>query len=412
MRKRNILLILLSLVSVITFLDRINITMAGSKIMEDLDLSIEQWGWVLSAFIASYGLLQIPLGVMGDKFGQRKTLTWIVVWWSLFTILTGFSGGFASMILIRFAFGIGEAGAYPNITGAIGRWFPKTERGKAQGYVWAASRLGGALTPFIVIPVILYMGWREAFYILGSAGFIWVIVWYFWYKDNPALKKGITATEIDEIGETEVVKTKIAVPWKKITRNPQFWMIMSMYWFYAWASWFFFSWFPTFMEKGRGFEMKELNWAIAVPFLMSMIGNITGGYLTDSLSKRFGIKIGRRVLGVGGLAISAVFMFLAGFIPGKMQVFIFLSLAFGVIDLMLPSAWAVCMDVGKKFSGAISGAMNTAGNLGGFVSASLFGYLVKATGNYNFPLFVISGMLVISALLFLRIDASRPLVEE
>ncbi len=412
MRKRNILLLLLSIVSVITFLDRINITMAGSMIMDDLGLSLEQWGWVLSAFIASYGLLQIPLGVLGDKFGQRKTLTWIVVWWSLFTVLTGFSGGFVSLILIRFAFGIGEAGAYPNITSSIGKWFPKTETGKAQGYVWAASRLGGALTPFIVIPVILNLGWREAFYILGAAGFVWVILWYFWYRDFPSQKKGISEKELAEIGVLEAVKTKVAVPWKKITRNPQFWIIMMMYWFYAWASWFFFSWFPTFMEKGRGFEIKELNWAIAVPFLMSMIGNIAGGYLSDNLSKRFGIKIGRRVLGVGGLAISAVFMFLAGFIPGKIQVFIFLSLAFGVIDLMLPSAWAVCMDVGRKFSGAISGAMNTAGNLGGFVSASLFGYLVKATGNYNFPLFVISGMLIISALLFLRIDASRPLITE
>lgn len=412
MRKRNILLVLLSAVSVITFLDRINITMAGSMIMEDLGLSIEQWGWVLSAFIASYGLLQIPLGVLGDKFGQRKTLTWIVVWWSLFTILTGFSGGFVSLILIRFAFGIGEAGAYPNITGSIGKWFPKTERGKAQGFVWAASRLGGALTPFIVIPVILHLGWREAFYILGAAGFVWVIAWFFWYRDNPVKKDGITQAELDEIGTSETLPAKTAVPWKRIIRNPQFWMLMFMYWFYAWASWFFFSWFPTFMEKGRGFEMKELNWAIAVPFMMSMIGNIAGGYLSDNFSNRYGIKTGRRILGVGGLALSAVFMFLAGFIPGKMQVFVFLSLAFGVIDLMLPSAWAVCMDIGRKFSGAISGAMNTAGNLGGFVSASLFGYLVKATGNYNFPLFVISGMLLISAFLFFRIDASRPLVAD
>jgi len=185
-----------------------------------------------------------------------------------------------------------------------------------------------------------------------------------------------------------------------------------MYWFYAWASWFFFSWFPTFMEKGRGFEMKELNWAIAVPFAMSMMGNISGGYLTDYFSKKFGVKTGRRIMGVSGLSLSSVFMFLAAFIPGKIQVFIFLSLCFGVIDMMLPSAWAVCIDVGKKFGGAISGAMNTAGNIGGFACASLFGYLVKATGNYNFPLFVISGMLVISALIFSQIDASKPIFEE
>lgn len=413
MRKRYYVLALLCVVSVITFLDRINITMAGSRIMEDLNLSIEQWGWVLSAFIVSYGLLQIPLGVLGDKYGQRKILSLIVLWWSVFTALTGFAGGFASLLIIRFAFGIGEAGAYPCMTGSVGRWFPKTETGKAQGFIWAASRLGGALTPFIVIPVILNFGWKAAFYILGAIGIVWVVVWYIWYRDEPSLMKGISKRELDETGsELHVVKARVAIPWRKILSNPQFWLIISMYWFYAWATWFFFSWFPTFMEKGRGFEMKELNWAVAVPFLMSMIGNISGGFLTDSLSKKFGLKIGRRIMGVSGLALSSVFMFLAAFIPGKLQVFIYLSLCFGVLDMMLPSAWAVCLDVGKKYSGAISGAMNTAGNIGGFVCAIMFGYLVKATGNYNFPLFVIAGMLVIGAFLFFFIDASKPIVAD
>ena len=183
-----------------------------------------------------------------------------------------------------------------------------------------------------------------------------------------------------------------------------------MYWFYAWGSWFFFSWFPTFMEEGRGFAKSELTYAVAVPFLMSMIGNISGGYLSDRLSKKYGLKTGRKLLGVTGLSVSAVFMFLAGFIDGKMQVFIFLSLCFGIIDLMLPSAWAVCLDIGKKYAGAVSGAMNTAGNIGGFVCAAVFGYLVDATGNYNFPLFIISGMLIVSAFLFLHIDPTKNLI--
>lgn len=411
MKKRNIVLLLLTIVGVITFLDRINITMAGTQIMDDLNLSIEQWGWVLSAFIASYGLLQIPLGAWGDKKGQRKVLAVIVLWWSVFTGLTGIAGGFVSLLLIRFAFGIGEAGAYPCMTGTIGRWFPKSQTGKAQGYIWAASRVGGVLTPFIVIPIITNLGWRAAFYILGIVGGLWVIIWYFWYKDNPSAMKGITQKELNELDTTEFKKEKIDIPWGKIFSSKQVWLIILMYWFYAWASWFFFSWFPTFMEKGRGFEYKELNWAVAVPFFMSMIGNISGGYLSDNFSKKYGLKTGRRLLGTGGLALSAVFMFLAAFIPGKIQVFVFLSLCFGVIDLMLPSAWAVCLDIGKKYGGAISGAMNTAGNLGGFTCATVFGYLVKATGNYNFPLYIISGMLVISAFLFSKIDASKSLLQ-
>ncbi|MDR2936181.1 MAG: MFS transporter, partial [Rikenellaceae bacterium] len=368
-------------------------------------------GWVLSVFIISYGLLQVPLGVWGDRRGHRTVLALIVLWWSVFTGFTGMAGGFVSLLVIRFLFGIGEAGSYPCMTGVIGRWYQKSETSIAQGYIWAASRMGGALTPFVVIPVIAFFGWRTAFYMLAALGVVWAVAWYFWYRDNPRQMKGISQAELGKLPEPSDRKT-LRIPWKAIMRGRQFWLILVMYWFYAWGSWFFFSWFPTFMEKGRGFAQAELTYAVAVPFILSMIGNISGGYLSARWSKKYGLKIGRKLLGVGGLAVSAIFMFLAAFIPGKMQVFIFLSLCFGVIDLMLPSAWAICIDVGKRYAGAISGAMNTAGNIGGFVCATVFGYIVSSTGNYNYPLFVIAGMLIISAILFLGIDPTKPLVAD
>lgn len=410
MKKRNLVLILLVFICVITFLDRVNISVAGATIMNDLGLTRKQWGWVLSAFILSYGLLQVPLGVWGDRKGHRTVLSAIVLWWSVFTVFTGMAGGFMMLLVIRFLFGIGEAGAYPCITGVIGRWFPKTETARAQGFIWAASRMGGALTPFVVIPVILAFGWRMAFYILGILGVIWVIIWFLWYRNKPSELKGIKKAELEEIRSDRETEADKGIPWSIVFHSRQFWIILAMYFFYAWGSWFFFSWFPVFMEEGRGFAKSELTYAVAVPYLMSMIGNISGGYLSDRLSKKYGLKTGRRLLGATGLAVSAMFMFLAGFIPGKMQVFIFLSLCFGIIDLMLPSAWAVCLDKGKKYAGAVSGAMNTAGNIGGFVCASVFGYLVDATGNYNFPLFVISGMLIISAFLFIQIDPTKQLI--
>ena len=414
MKKRSWILVMLIFLGVVTFLDRINITVAGSAIMRDLNLTPDQWGWILSAFILSYGLMQIPMGAMGDKRGHRSTLALIVLWWSAFTAFTGMAGGFVSLILIRFMFGIGEAGSSPCSTGVISRWFPKKEVGKAQGFIWAASRMGGALTPFIVLPVITYLGWRAAFYILGAVGVIWSIVWYLFYRNQPKEMRGISAEEIAEAPVTQMAVSteKVSIPWKSLLSSKQFWLILSMYFFYAFGSWFFFSWFPTFMELGRGFEKDQLTYAIAVPFVMSMIGNISGGYLTDKLSAKYGLKVGRKALGSSSLIISAIFMFLAAFIPGKMQVFIFLSLAFGIIDLMLPSAWALCIDLGKKYSGAVSGAMNTAGNLGGFVCSLIFGYVVSATGNYNLPLYIIAGMLVISAVIFLFIDPTKQLISD
>ncbi len=406
MKKKNMILAMLVILGMVTFLDRINISVAGSSIMADLNLSPAEWGWVQSAFILSYGLMQIPMGALGDRFGHRSILALIVLWWSLFTAFTGMTGGLMSLLAIRFMFGIGEAGSSPCSTGVISRWFEKTEVGKAQGYVWAASRMGGALTPFVVIPVMAWVGWRAAFYLLGAVGIVWVVVWYVWYRD----RKRENVESEESKGATERGANVPKLSWGSMFRNSQFWLICGMYFFYAFGSWFFFSWFPTFMELGRGFEKEELTYAVAVPFLMSMLGNIAGGHLTDKLSHRYGIKVGRKALGSTSLAVSAACMFLAAFIPGKMAVFVFLSLCFGIFDLMLPSAWALCIDLGKEHAGTVSGAMNTAGNIGGFCCGILFGELVEQSGNYNLPLYLIAGMLLISALLFAFINPEKPIV--
>jgi MFS family permease len=324
----------------------------------------------------------------------------------LFTAFTGMAGGLMSLLAIRFMFGIGEAGSSPCSTGVISRWFEKTEVGKAQGYVWAASRMGGALTPFVVIPVMAWVGWRAAFYLLGAVGIVWAVVWYVWYRD----RKRENVESEESKGATERGANVPKLSWGSMFRNSQFWLICGMYFFYAFGSWFFFSWFPTFMELGRGFEKEELTYAVAVPFLMSMLGNIAGGHLTDKLSHRYGIKVGRKALGSTSLAVSAVCMFLAAFIPGKMAVFVFLSLCFGIFDLMLPSAWALCIDLGKEHAGTVSGAMNTAGNIGGFCCGILFGELVEQSGNYNLPLYLIAGMLLISALLFAFINPEKKII--
>ena len=435
MKRKNVILTMLVILGMVTFLDRINISVAGSSIMQDLGLSPSEWGWVQSAFILSYGLMQIPMGALGDRFGHRRILAAIVLWWSAFTAFTGLAGGLVSLLVIRFMFGIGEAGSSPCSTGVISRWFEAGEVGKAQGYVWAASRMGGALTPFVVIPVMMAVGWRSAFYLLGALGVVWAVVWYGYYRPSPQpltkrptpqplpVREGSNNSQGEIITEehpsqvekiTEELSTPL--PYREGLRgwvsNTQFWLLCGMYFFYAFGSWFFFSWFPTFMELGRGFDKTELTYAVAVPFVMSMVGNIAGGHLTDRLTRRYGIRVGRKALGSTSLAVSAVCMFLAAFIPGKMAVFVFLSLCFGIFDLMLPSAWALCIDLGKRQAGTLSGAMNTAGNIGGFCCGILFGQLVQSSGDYNMPLYVIAAMLVVSAVLFAFINPEKPIISE
>lgn len=403
MKKKNIILTLLVILSVITFLDRTCITFSSMEIKADLGIDQSGWGWVMSIFTLSYGLMQIPLGALGDKLGHRWVLTAIVLWWSAFTAFTGLSGGLLSMLAIRFCFGIGEAGASPCSTSVISRWFEKDRVGKAQGYVWAATRLGGAAAPFIVLPLIASHGWRFMFYLLGAIGIIWSLVWVFYYRDRQP-----SAEQVEKVAKASAP----AIPWRTIFGNKQFWLLCSMYFFYAFGSWFFFTWFPEFMKAGRGFTADELKYAVAIPFLMSMCGNIAGGHLTDKLTEKYGIQIGRKALGTACLGISAVCMILAAFIPGKTAVFVFLSLCFGIFDLMLPSAWALCIDMGKQFAGSVSGAMNTFGNLGGFCCSLMFGYLLKSTGNYNLPLYMIGGTLIISAILFAFINPSKPIIKD
>src|SRR5215472_5386779 len=167
------------------------IAVAGPRIQDELGIPPENWGWVLGAFALAYGLFEIPSGASGDRLGQRRVLTRIVVWWSFFTAATAAAGSYLQLIVTQFLFGAGEAGAYPNASGAIARWFPKSERARVQGAVWAASRVGGALSPLLVIPLLRAIGWREMFCTLSALGLVWAALWWRCYRDpaQPAASK-------------------------------------------------------------------------------------------------------------------------------------------------------------------------------------------------------------------------------
>lgn len=409
-RRRHIVLAFLFALGLITFLDRICLSVAGKRMMEDLSLDAAQFGWVHSVFILSYGLFQVPLGAWADRAGQRAVIAGIVIWWSVFTALTGLAGGFASLLVVRFLFGAGEAGAYPAMTGVVARWFPRGERAMAQGFIWGASRLGGALSPLLVVPIQQAYGWRAAFWVLAVAGIAWAGAWWGWFRNRPAEKAGVSAAELAEIGDEAVRGAGEATPWGVLVRSGQFWTILGMYFFYVWGSWFYFTWMPTYLEKGRGFGEDEMKVYAALPFALGVVSNLLGGVMSDRLTRWRGARIGRVWMVCGSLAVSSLCLLRVAFAEGKGEVVVFLVLGFGVMDLMLPAAWAICLDMGRAHAGAVSGAMNAAGSAGGFFCATAFGYIVQRSGDYNLPLVVIAGMLMVSAGLSLRIRAERTLV--
>ncbi|HXE08859.1 MAG TPA: MFS transporter [Acidobacteriaceae bacterium] len=413
MKKRHGVLGLLCAVSAITFLDRLALPIAEPGIRGELHLTPDQWGWVLSAYVLANALFEIPSGALGDRNGQRRELTRIVAWWSAFTALTSWCRSLWQMAAARFCFGIGAAGAYPNAAGAIARWFPKREHARAQGFVWGASRLGGALAFPLLAPIAAHFGWSAIFWLLGALGVVWAAFWWSWFRDDPHTMHALSADELAAIrGDSPNGSgTRRSVPWRKLFALPHLWLIVAAYFCYGWGSWFYFGWFATWMVRGAGFTVAQMSVFASFPFVMGLIGNLAGGEISERLAGRYGPRSAYRWTTASCLCLGSALMLAMSFVRGHAAVVALAALGFGIMDLMLPSAWAMCMSLGGDFSGAATGAMNTAGNLGGWFCTVVFGYVVTATGNYNLPLRAVAAMVLIAAVLFARVDCTRGMAD-
>jgi len=408
MKKRYQVLFALSLLSVITFLDRIAISVASPKIMSDLGLSKEQLGWILGIFALAYGGFEIPTGLMGDRLGAKKVLIRVVLWWSAFTVLTGFATGFGMLVVTRFLFGIGEAGAYPNSSIVLSKWFPSIERARGQAWIWSASRVGGALTPFLVIPIQSHFGWRASFFFLGILGVIWVIFWKYWFKEEPSQMKGISEKELNNIlTNRNLPQSHSPFSWS-IFKDRNLILLMCMYFCYASGAFFFQGWLPTYLQKGRGLNDQDMSFITSFSFVLGAVGCLSGGFVCDYLVKKIGPRWGRAAVALTGLGLSGIFMLISVFTPDNTVATILLSAGLGLMDFTIPASWSTAMDIGGKNAGTITGAMNTAGLLGGTLNTIGFGYLVTAFGNnYHAPVILLAILLIIGALLWLKIDSTK-----
>jgi MFS transporter, ACS family, glucarate transporter len=412
MKKRHQVLLVLAILSLITFLDRIAIGTLSKPIMAELNLSTQQWGWILGIFTLSYGGFEIPTGMMGDKQGAKKILIRVVIWWSFFTVVTGLATGFWMLLVIRFLFGMGEAGAYPNISIVLAKWFPAAERGRSQAIIWTASRLGAGLAPLIISPIRdSQFGWRGAFYFLGILGIIWVIFWKYWHKEEPSEVKDIKPSELEEIlSQRELPKEHGASFFKKFKTSTNLWLLMTMYFCYASGAYFFQGWLTNYLEKGRGIKGDELKIFTSLPFLFAALGCFMGGFLSDFFVKKYGKKIGRRIIPVFSLAISGILVLLAASSENNTICMILLTASMALMDMTAPVSWAVSMDIGGKDSGSVSGAMNTAGLAGAYITTVSFGYLASNFG-YNFPVALMGGILILGSLVWFKINAEVKLGE-
>ncbi len=377
--------------------------------MQDaLAITPEQWGWVTGVFTLAYAAFEIPSGAMGDRIGPRRVLTRIVVWWSAFTALTGAVSTYVLLLITRFAFGVGEAGAYPNIGVVIARWFPFATRTQAWGMVLMCAQLGGAAAPFVVVPMQARFGWRASFFLFGLFGAAWASAWFWWFRDTPADMPGVSDDERAEVAA--FVPSRHGLPFAIASRSGNLLAVMTMVMLVGWSMSFFQSWLGTYLVRGRGFTETGLLLA-SLPFLVGAAANVVGGFAGDALVRRLGLRWGRRSIGLLGYGSAALFVLAATLTRQNLLTIAFLSLAYGGITICQPALMATCLDIGGKYSGAVTGAMNTGTYTGAFISSVAYGYIVKAYG-YEAPFIPIIAFLALGALLWLKVDAEREVAPE
>src|ERR1700726_2862579 len=376
---------LICLMYLITYLDRVNISNAAPEISKEFGFDKITMGVIFSAFGWAYAMFQVPGGWLGDRFGARNVLTVIVGYWSAMTAATAVASGATSFMVLRFLFGMGEAGAFPGATRAMQLWYPRHERGFVQGVTHSASRLGAAIAPPIVVFIMTTYGWHAVFYFCGAAGIVWSVLWFLTYRNFPEQHPLVNKAEVEHIrgldaaGNINQAQTgKPSVPWATLLRSPNMWAIMCAYFTYVYCLWIFLSWLPSYLVDFRHFPLLKVGLFASLPLFAGVIGDTLGGLATDWLLHKTGnTKFARRSVAITGMLGCVVFIVPAALTADAYIAVYCLTAALFFLECTIGPSWAVPMDVGGKYSGTVSGMMNMAGNIGGALSPLVFGFLAQ-----------------------------------
>ncbi len=407
-RARHVVLGFVLALTAVAYLDRVCIATTAPAMKADLGLSDAQLGYVFSAFTLAYALFEIPSGWLADRFGPRLMLTRVVIWWSVMTAATGLARGFASLFALRLLFGLGEAGTFPGTARAFSHWLPARERGRAFGLAVMSGALGGALTQPLVVFMLQHMSWRRTFQVFGLVGLAWAIAWYAWFRDDPRLHRGANAAEIELIGSEPPQRHK-AVPWRAILGSRSLLALCVMYLCAIYGWYFFLTWLPTYLLRARGFDLKSAGWLSALPLLGLAAGVFAGGWGSDLLLRWRPLRAARRLPGVVGLPLAGVAILGAVFTADPIASALLMAAAAGLSALGVAPAWAVCLDVGGRHAGVVSGAMNMFGNLGGALSPVVIGLCLERGGAWDAPLVSVAALYFVAALAWLAIDPAHPI---
>ena len=380
----------LFVLSAVSYLDRVNISIAGGAIADAYHLTDVQLGKVFSAMLFGYALFQTTGGRLADRFGPRWVLTGGVIWWGIFTALTALvpanvAGALWLFVAVRFLLGAGEAVIYPSANQFIARWIPFRERGIANGWIFAGVGAGAGLTPPFITYMMIHYGWRSSFWVCSVIGFLAGAVWFVIARDTPAAHRRVSTAELSAIRSgltlpptTDELRT--IVPWRRIVLSKEVWAVTLSYFCYGYVAWIFFSWFYRYLAKVRGLDLKTSAFYSMLPFLAMLAACLLGGALNDRLTRWKGARAGRCGVAVFGIALAGVFIALGSQVRSARLASVVLAGGAGALYLSQSSFWSLTADIAGPSSGSVSGFMNTGNQIGAAITASLTPWIAAQFG--------------------------------
>jgi ACS family glucarate transporter-like MFS transporter len=387
--------------AVLSYVQRVAISGAAVPMAHDLHLSKQQMGLVFGAFGLAYAVFEIPMGLLGDRLGVRRALAQIVLAWSAFTALTGVAWSATSLIAIRFFFGAGEAGCFPNLTRMLSAWLPSRERVTAQALMWACTRWGGAATPPLTLLCITWFGWRWAFVSFAVLGLVWCLIFLAWFRDDPAKHPAVNSAERELLQASRLLTTHGAgQSWISLLLTRQVAALVLQYFCFSYVWCFYITWLPTYLREGRGQSPERAATLAMLPLLFGGFGSLAAG-----ISSR---RLPRRVIAFSGFAATAVLLIVFTRVRDVVPAMLVMGLASFCSDLTMPIAWDACVEIGGAYTATVAAAMNMLGNLGGFVAPVIGGMLLQragtGAGGWNLLIDTMVGAAVVSAACWLYLD--------
>jgi ACS family glucarate transporter-like MFS transporter len=415
---RWFLIFWLFILSAVSYLDRVNISIAGGSIAEAYHLSDVQLGKVFSAMLVGYAIFQTVGGRLADRYGPRRVLAGGVAWWGIFTALTALvpaniAGAIYVFVAVRFLLGAGEAVIYPSANQFIARWIPTSERGLANGWIFAGVGAGAGLTPLLITQIMMRYGWRSSFWVCSIIGFAAGAVWFIIARDTPAEHPSVSSGELILINsgltqQQHNYDPKTLIAWRRVLKSKEVWAITVSYFCYGYVAWIFFSWFYRYLAKVRGLDLKASAFYTMLPFLAMLVCCLLGGAINDQLTKWRGPRVGRCGLAACAITVAGVFIALGSQVQSARLASIVLAGGAGALYLAQSSFWSVTVDIAGASSGSVSGFMNMGNQIGAAITASLTPWIAARFG-WTTSFLVAAALCILGAASWLLVSPSQRL---